>query len=467
MKTKILITGSTLLLVMLASCSDEAMDKVSKNPNNPTDVPSNLLISQVTASTAFGIYGTDLAWYSSVFVEQTTGVHGQMEDADKRTGINSTIGDNQWGEAYATLTDLNTIITKCSEGGDEAGNWSSVGIAKVLKVCISSVLTDLWGEVPYTEACKGSEVRYPLYDTQESIYTAMFQLLNEAIADLDKASLSNPGDYDFFYGGDTELWKKAAFALKARLFNRLSNVMPATYSDSVIAAASNSFSSNDESMIFSVFNTTASGEHPWYQEQNDRGHHAVSKTIDDIMSSRNDPRRHLWFSLIDGAIVPAPNGTATSDQAGLIYSRFTDACLSATSPMPIITYDEVKFLEAEAYLREGSNVDAYASYLVGVQSALERAQVPTDSISTYVAQAIVSPGSASLTLNDIILEKYCAFWLFQPIEAYNDYRRTGIPTMQNTISEPPSRFPYPNNEVSNNPNIPDFNSSDKVWWALY
>jgi hypothetical protein len=466
MKTKIFITGFTLLLFILTSCSEEAMDKVSENPNNPTDVPSNLLMSQVTASTAFGIYGTDLAWYASVFSEQTTGVHGQMEEADKRTGINSTIGDNQWGEAYATLLDLNTIIEKCTNG-EEAGNWSSAGIAKVLKVCVFSVLTDIWGEIPFTEACKGSEIRYPQYDTQESIYTNMFQLLNEAISDLDKTSIGNPGDYDFFYGGNTELWKKAAYAMKARLFNHLSNIMPASYSDSVLVSVSQAFASNEESLIFAVFNTTATGEHPWYQEQNDRGHHAVSKTIDDIMSSRNDPRRHLWFSLIDGAIVAAPNGTAMSDQAGLIYSRFTDACLNATSPMPIITYDEVKFLEAEAYLRKGNNVDAYTSYLDGVQAALERAEIPPDSISNYIAQASVAPGSASLVLEDIITQKYCAFWLFQPIEAYNDYRRTGIPAMQNTISEPPSRFPYPNNEVSNNPNIPDFNSSDKLWWALY
>src|SRR5690606_4179436 len=104
-----------------------------------------------------------------VFVEHTTGVHGQLEGADKRTEINSTMVNNSWNTIYADfLSDLEAIIERGSAGGAEEGAFTSVGIAKVLKAFGFSVATDLWGEVPFSEALKGSENRTPAFDSQET-----------------------------------------------------------------------------------------------------------------------------------------------------------------------------------------------------------------------------------------------------------------------------------------------------------
>jgi hypothetical protein len=463
---KILLVTGVLSIGILNSCSDEKFDEIGTNPNSPTDVPIKLLMPQVGVETAFAVSGTDLAWYASVFVEHTTGVHGQLETADKRTAINSTIGNNSWNSLYATaLNDLNIIIQQGSEGGSEEGHWNAVGIAKVLMAYNYSVATDLWGEVPFSEALQGSENRTPLFDDQEDVYVGMQALLDEAIADLQKESTTNVGTNDFYYSGDAESWIKAAYALKARYHNHLSRKDPSGSANNVLSAINNAFESNDDDMVFSSFTTDATGQHPWFQELNDRSHHAVSTTIFNILDGLADPRADLWFGTVGGSVVPAPNGTAVTDQGGNIYSRASTSYLTATSPLPIITYDELKFLEAEAYLRLGQSQEAYDAYLAGVEAALERANVDEDDMNSYLAQNNVAMGADELTIEDVITQKYIAFWLFQPIEAYNDYRRTSVPAMNNPVSAPPNRFPYPQDEVAANPNVPDRTIQNKVWWA--
>ena len=463
---KILLISGILSIGIFNSCSDDKFDEIGTNPNSPTEVPIKLLMPQVGVETAFAVSGTDLAWYSSVFVEHTTGVHGQLETADKRTAINSTIANNSWNSLYAgALADLNIIITQGSDGGTEEGHWNAVGIAKVLTSYNYSIATDLWGEVPFSEALQGRENRTPVFDSQEEVYTGIQNLLDEAITDLQKESTLNVGSSDFYYGGDADLWIKAAYSLKARLYNHLSKKDPQGSANNVLSAVTNAFVNNSEGMIFNSFTTDATGQHPWFQELNDRSHHAISTTIYDIINNLGDPRGDLWFGTVDGVIVPAPNGTAVTDQGGNIYSRASLNYLTPTSPLPIITYDEVKFLEAEANLRLGNAPEAYAAYLAGIEAAMERAEVDEDDITAYLARGTVSVGENNLTLENIITQKYIAFWLFQPIEAYNDFRRTNIPTLNNPVGPPPNRFPYPQDEVAANPNVPDRTIQNKVWWA--
>ncbi|MCG8309104.1 MAG: SusD/RagB family nutrient-binding outer membrane lipoprotein [Cytophagales bacterium] len=463
---RILVITGIFCVGMFHSCSDDKFDEIGTNPNSPTEVPIKLLMPQVGVETAFAVAGTDLAWYASVFVEHTTGVHGQLETADKRTGINSTIGNNSWNSLYAgALNDLNIIVDRGSDGGAEEGHWNAVGIAKILMVYNYSVATDLWGEVPFNEALQGRENRTPAFDDQESVYTGMQAMLDEAIADLQKESVSNVGSNDFYYSGDSEKWMKAAYALKARLYNHLSRKDPSGSANNVLGAIANAFEDNDDDMVFNSFTTASTGEHPWYQELNDRSHHAISTTIYDLINDLGDPRGELWFGAVEGVVVPAPNGTAVTDQGGNIYSRASRDYLTATSPLPIVTFDEVKFLEAEANLRLDKRPEAYAAYLAGIEAALERANVDEDEITDYLARGTVSVGEENLTLENIVNQKYIAFWLFQPIEAYNDYRRTEIPTLNNPVSPPPNRFPYPQDEVAANPNVPARTIQNKVWWA--
>ena len=450
-----------VLSACTSACTDDVLDKIDTNPNNPTSVPDNMLLTNIITTTSFAVSGTDLAWYSSVFVEHTTGVHGQLEQADKRTGINATIGNNSWNTLYAgVLADIEVLIKQANE----KGNFHYSGIAKVMKAYNLGIATDLWGRIPYSEALKGVDNRTPQYDNQQDIYTALQTILDEAIADLAKTSTATPTGDDMIYGGDMAKWTKTAWALKARFYNRLSKVDPTGSATSALQATQNAYVNASESCIFNKFTTDATGQHPWFQELNDRSHHAVSQTFGDLLTGLNDPRLALFVADIPaGGKSYAPNGASQNDQSALLYSRASSNVLSATSPLQLVTFDEVKFIEAEAQLRLGNQAAANTAYQEAVTATMARQGVDAADITTYLAQAVVSP--TNVTQNEIMTQKYISFWLFQPIEAYNDYRRTGIPTLTNTVGPAPRRFPYPTGELSNNAaNVPTTTVTAGVWW---
>jgi hypothetical protein len=143
--------------------------------------------------------------------------------------------------------------------------------------------------------------------------------------------------------------------------------------------------------------------------------------------------------------------------------------LYENAALPIVTYAEMKFIEAEANLRVGKINEAYAAYQEAVRQACLAAGLAEDQVDEYTGQGTVFQGASQLTLNDIIKQKYIYFWMFQPVEAFNDYRRTGIPEMQNPYGVI-KRFPYPADELERNPNSPTNIDEQtiytiKVWWA--
>lgn len=462
------ITILCFLLCFSLSCSDDTLDKINENPNAPTDVPISLLLPQTTISTIHGVAGDGGGEYACFFVEHATNVHLNPRRPD---GVNN----NVWNSTYSTLNDLKIIIEKGSEGGSEEGQYEAVGIAKILYAYTLSVGTDYFGEMPHSEALQGSDNRTPVFDTQEAIYVFLQQMLDEAIGDLDKESIVEADRIDLIFEGDAALWKKTAYALKARLYNRLSNIDPASSAQNALDALSNAFTSAEEGFIFDGYLPGNTNDNPWTGWQKQEQTYAVSETFIDLVQSFNDPgfadpRAERWFTKIEGEFVGAPTGEAQTDLTHSIYSApSTETVLYDESPQPMLTYDEMKFIEAEAYLRLGNKAEANAAYEEAVTAACRRAGISEEDINAYVNQGIVFPGEDGLTLDHIIQQKNISFWMFQSLEAYNDFRRTGIPQM-NDPRGTPLRLPYPPSEVSRNPNTPA-NINDvtiyeiPVWWA--
>ncbi|MFD2513736.1 SusD/RagB family nutrient-binding outer membrane lipoprotein [Pontibacter locisalis] len=468
------------LLFSVSSCSDDKLDEIDTNPNAPQDVSISLLMPQVTLNIPTAVHGVDLAWYSSVFVRHTAGVHAQLQQADRRSDLeNPTLVNNVWNNIFAgVLPDLNLIILKGSEGGTEPGKPIHVGIAKVLKAYTISVATDAWGRVPYSEAGLGSENRQPVFDQQQQIYMEMFELLDEAIANLQEQG-PTPGNTDLIYSGNAQKWIRAAYSLKARYWMRLTNVNDAAAQNALDAAAQG-FRNAADNFTFNMYVSTAIGEHPWFQEANDRGHHAVSERFIETLENLNDPRLLALVAPVPGKgeIIGAPNGTNTNDQAGNLFSDVRSPLvpglappyvLEATSPMPLMTYDELKFIQAEAYLRLGRLQEAFTAYREGIRAAMNRQTELSDAVITaYLNNPALPQTPAALNLDEIIRQKWIAYFYFQPFEAYNDWRRTGFPTFiaDHPISAPPLRFPYPLSERDANAvNVPDVNIyTNGVWW---
>lgn len=448
------------------------MDNINKDVNNALIMSTQSELPDVIVNSAFSTTGTDIAWYATVYVEQSAGTWAQSSEADRRTGQTATtLFNNNWNALYDNLMVLNDMISKTDPStGDEVNPYTR-GIAQILTAYNLAVLTDMWGEVPWTEAVKGAANLQPVYDKQSTIYPKILQLLDDGIATLNTVTtLSTVGDY--IYGGSASTakakWIKAANSLKARYTMRLSKVDP-TSSTKALALIASGFASNDDNLVFAKYEATATGENPWFQFLNDRTHLSASKTLYDIMNSRNDPRIPVYFLQVEGAYNPAPSGTATQSQGGL-YSTSKLTANGQTAPTPLMTYHELKFIEAEAKFRTGDATWQTSLQQAIVANFLFHGLTEADA-NAYFTASVIPLLTAGNELKEILTQKYIGFYEFEAIEAYNDYRREpSFLTLNNPNNATTGfvwRFPYPQSEfASNSTNIPDVDIfADKTWWA--
>ncbi|MFW6222776.1 MAG: SusD/RagB family nutrient-binding outer membrane lipoprotein [Bacteroidota bacterium] len=458
-----------VLFIIMISCSENILDEIDNNPNNPEEVPVQSLIPNVTSGVPYYLEASDIAWYSSVFSEHNAGTNGRMYELDLRSGINSKLSENAWLNLYAsTLKNLKTIIDRVSEGGAEEGNYQYKGIAQVLYAYTFSAATDLFGRIPYSEALKGKENRQPKYDKQEDIYNDLQKILDSAIVNLSKSSIQTPGEEDFIYEGNTDMWIKASWALKARLYNHLSKRDAQNSAINALQCLQNAFESKSDEMVFDKWSSSEdiSHQNPWYRMRNA---FSISKTLYDLLNNNSDPRKSKMITIAydSNAYVPALNGDAELDVNSSKYSNISYNVLQPNTPIPLISYVEILFIKAECNLRLGNYDVAFMAYQQAISQDLQDYGMSIESAlnNDVFFDNVLAMAPQNLTLEDIITQKFIALWPFQSIEVYTDWRRTGIPSLQNPLGEPPRRFPYPQNEISTNGNnVPDVQLTEGVWW---
>ena len=222
------------LAIFLASCTKDFLD-INVDPNNPTSIePSKLLPGvQKTLGDALsmdeqnGGLSEILAVYShQMSTREEPDQYGIIgTDVNLATSwtklLSATPNPGAVAPVYGVLQNLEDII----KNGTAAGNLRYVGIAKVLKAYTFSVLVDVFGDVPFSEANKLKEgIIYPKFDDDATIYPALFTLLDEGIADLNNTSATNtlrPGNDDMMYGGSVDLWTRAANTIKLKLYTQI------------------------------------------------------------------------------------------------------------------------------------------------------------------------------------------------------------------------------------------------------
>lgn len=475
MRTSVILSAA-FAAMMLVSCSESIMDEINKNVNDPSNVPSRLIVTDAITNTAFAAAGGDFAFYASVYMEHNTGIWNQFYTAEIRTTgpISSTTYNNAWNSIYANLYALKKIIGKCSEGGSEAGNYHTLAVAQVLTAYNLAVLTDGMGDIPWSEALQPGVKFTPVLDKQQAIYDNIFKLLDDAIANLNQPTVfPSLGDQDLMYGGDPVLWKKFAYGLKARYTMRLSLRKP-DYS-SVIDFAEMSFESPDEQALYNYNGNTSVS--PFYRMFVDRDYYGSSLSLHKKLADRNDPRDHVFFVPYPGtaSVVFAPNGTPDQIQGYYSVSGIT----SSTAPTYLISYHEVEFLKAEAYARLNNKSLAEESLRKAVSAAFQKSNVNlTEADADNYFNTSVLPRFNSDPLSEIMNQKYIAFFEEEALEAYNDYRRlkamgNNVIKLENPLNTNnfPLRFSYATSDVTTNANIRNaygdgtYVYSENVWWA--
>lgn len=462
-----------------AACSEDKMDEINYNKNNPTDMASKFILTDAMTSTAFNGVGSDLAFYASCYIEHNVGVFNQLYNAEIR-GPEPTLSstyNNSWELLYRNLANLKTCFEKCSEGGEEAENYYGLGITQVLTAYNLALLTDLFGDVPWTEALQPGVIYTPKLDSQESIYKVIFDYLDSAIDNFGKDCQYDMGNQDFFYKGDIDKWTKFAYGLKARYTMRLLYRASDKNAElnKVVEFASKSFESAGDEAKFIYDGVAATS--PFYQFYKDRNYLGASQSFDELLISKEDPRDTIYYKANPSSddFVAAKNGQPDQRQDYYAISGIS----TKTAPTFLLSYHEVEFLKAEAFARLGKLDEAKDACAKAVTAACAKVNVnvPEKIVSAYVSKVKNGMGTTSSNaLKEVEIQKYIAFFEEEAVEAYNDIRRWKALGEENIVlankysNKFPLRFTYGTSDVTTNANAYEAFSNidiykDNVWWA--
>ncbi|WP_448539220.1 SusD/RagB family nutrient-binding outer membrane lipoprotein [Schleiferia thermophila] len=437
MKKINLLLTSLLLAGLTVSCSKKWLEDYTEDPTRPIDVSVRVLLPSAQVSYAMA-QGDVLPRMTSLFIQQMTGADRQSLAHQRYAQIGEGDFDQTWGSnGYSGgMKDLKIIIEK-TEG--TSPNYS--GVAKVMMAMYLGLFTDIWGDIPYSEALQGTDNLNPRYDTQQQIYQTIQSLLDEAINELQATtSALKPGAEDLVHGGNLTKWVKTAYSLKARYALHLSK-KPGFNPNDVITLANQGIDANTDNamMVFAGPPNT----NPWYQFNTQRqGYITQNGTMYDMMQAKNDPRISVYRSA-DLATMP-------------FYG-------SQTSPLPFITNHETKFILAEAKFRAGNFTRN--DLVQAVAANMNFLGIPAVDRDAYLALLPFTP-----TLEDIMYEKYIA--MFSHVEAWTDWRRTDFPTLVPVsganLPAIPRRLPYPETERLYNDNFINLTGNDaflkRLWW---
>ncbi|SHF31609.1 Starch-binding associating with outer membrane [Fodinibius roseus] len=466
MKFSKLLTSVFLLFtigLLVGSCSDYL--DVNQDPTAPDEVPPDLQLSAVLANFSYEVVGNEPARTGLLWVQQLA-YNGEPPSEDNYD-YTSTGPDNLWGASYIDV--LNNAKT-LNQDATESDNYAYSGIAKVIMAWNYSILTDLFGSVPYSAALNATDPA-PTYTPQEEIYPALLDTLDAAIQDFGSESIRTPSSDDLLYGGDMDKWEKLAYTLKARLHMHLTNASGYDANEqaqAALTALQNGFESNADDADFQYYDETGS-ENPWYQFAIDSKwdtRDQLSANYVDLLKSLDDPRLPIQARPVGAIDSDGPvagfsdenpeyeghengeqgSGTDTISSIGEFYS-------APDAPLNMLSYAEAKFIEAEATLITQGAAAAQPVYEEAVQASMNKLGVADTEADLYIAS--LPPLVVSNALEDIMTQKYIATFL--SYEVYNDWRRTDYPEIEPVSNTPytpnggiPVRFPYPQSEYNNN-----------------
>lgn len=451
MKNIFKIAGALTLAISIYSCSDSYFDV--NTPSNAVPADKIAMKDVLSPCIQYTMNAQFNAASNIALVDQhITTIVNDRQGIDNQ--YLATL-DGYWRIVYTqALPNIQVLEQKAI-----ASNSSHyLGIAKVLEAINIGTTTDLYGDIPYSEATLGTAIKYPKYDSQQAIYTDIIKLLDESIAlfSAPNTSALAPGGEDLIYGGKIANWKKAAYTFKARFQLHLSKVNGANATaTSVLASLANGFTTNTDDFQLKYNSVNIN---PWYSTQvglfTGNVFYAISNQFISYMNGgavypfttiAMDPRLPLLVDMrtyssagvtgtqptLPAGYVGTTNGTGTSSAAKigtqLFYSK-------VDAPLVYLSFSEAKFMEAEAQFllaggtatTTGSNAAAYAAYKAGIAANMDKIGVVAADKNAYLADTSIDKGVAALELKDIMRQKFIA--LFLNPETFTDYRRYDFST---------------------------------------
>jgi hypothetical protein len=455
---KIFLTTSAALLLFATSCDDFGDTNV--NPNaSAVPLTSALLTNAESALGGATTGGSALisGYYAQYFTQTqyTENSRYAVQDADWGGELAGSIKDLQ------TIIDINRDPKTAPIAATRGANSNQIAIARILKAFRFSVLTDRYGDMPYTDALKGNT--QPAFDTQQAIYTDLFKELKEATAQFDDAGITVQGD--FLFGGQPAKWRKFANSLRLILALRISKVDAtkgqSEFNDALTAGV---FESNDDNVI--VPYPGGNFKNPWFGLAADFG---ITNTMADYLGSVGDLRKNAYGKpASNGTLVGVPFGrtrdfTIQWVNANSSWSKvLNDNWRDEKAALPILTYADVLLARAEALQLGWTAANTKETmtvpnlYKEGIRASWKQWGVYTTdaAFDTYMANANIDLATGN-ALPKIQTQRWVTFYPNAP-QGWSEWRRTGQPALVasvdavNPSKQIPVRFVYPSLEFGYN-----------------
>ncbi len=470
-----------VLLTSFFSCKD--LTELNENPNgvDADQVNPNLIMPTVLTETGKA--------YLNLGYQDIAGVMQHTQKDAFSGGHNSYDWSNQsWGGYYDILRNNDLLYKRAVEANFEFHQ----GVALVMRAFVFGLITDLWGDAPYTSALKGElgkkEDIFPAFDPQETIYTGI-------LADLEKANTllsKSKGEYsgiidnvDVYYGGNPAGWRKFANSLALRYFMRISAKKPDIAKagiEKIVADAAKYpiITSSTEDATMSFPGTSDGTSWPANTVYDASGSNfrriKMAATLVEALQAVNDPRLAVWANkvevpLVVDATLPAgtdkivngkrllspdkvgkekintdPNYVGLPTSFSALPSTYNlNPTPGQTSFNPHVSYLNDIYRKASGPLLKARLISAAEVHFILAEASLKgwnaggaeaqyeagvQNSLETWGVSDQYATYIAQKGVAyDGTLKQIMEQKWIASWT-AATESWFDFRRTGLPALK-------------------------------------
>lgn len=439
--------------LLFTACQDQ-LEETNTNPNEAIKAQPEYLLANAIKSNADLILGSDASMETStLFIQHWAKI--QYTDPDKYTVSIANV-QNVWTNLYSQgLTDFATII----KIGEETGNTNYQAVGLILKSWSFQLLTDLYGNIPYSQALKLEETLTPKYDSQKDVYLGLLNDLKKA-TDLINVSGAPIGG-DLVYNGNLTKWKKFANSLRLRIALRIADKEPDAAKAVVAELAKDKtalIASNDE--IAQLIYLASPNQNPVSRDRETRDDYRVSKSIIDKLQELKDPRLAVFANKTVDATptgyIGVTNGLPADSAAKLGFtktSKLGDYFTAPASPAVFVSYAEVLFNLAEAAQRGFISENAADLYKAAVTASLQQFKVGNAEIAAYLAQPLVAYHAANYK-KSIGEQKWLALFS-EGLEAFAEWRRLDYPQLKPAYAgvlngKLPVRLTYPTGEQALN-----------------
>lgn len=463
MKHKTRYKALLMAAILMAACTGE-FDEMNQNPNNPTLVAAQYLLPHAIQKSMDNYWGNKsrnerlnfdhaMSW-AGYFTRNI------YENEGDNYNVQPSVNIKNWEVFYTDgLINFHRIATISAPDGSQPNPvYEAIGIG--MKAWMFSILTDVWGAIPYDEALAGtstSSVYSPSYSSQEEVYAGVIESLKVANEKIDGSLTKIPGD--ILFNGNALMWKKFFNSMRFKLLNRQAHKVASSAAEMQVMVADPGtypmIDSNDENaqLVYGAYPT----QNPWHDVliQQGRTDWNMSSVLVDKMKEIGDTRLEVYASpgnLAGGEILGHPNGLPGNIATEYLgYSAVVNESVFAqiNSPAILMTYAELLFIKAEAVIDGDITGDAQALFEAGIAASFEQygLSVPPDYINNL----------GPVSKENVMTQKWIALY-GQGIEAWTELRRTGYPVMPPHDPRAlfvndgvlPTRLIYPSTEYSLN-----------------